>query len=301
MKNIFMLTIASILMQLTAHAQTAFDDYSFTTPENWLVQKNKDFLLLAQSQDPNAGCVIQVLLPSASSGNLEQDAKGVFALMYPGWEYRNTGEKHHDLVKGHTPQGLEYCMMQAPMKKMRPDGYYYDYEDGSALVIGVEKQMVIIAARHNRLLACECDRKYNLWKRFFKSFTIKNVTAPASKAEEPSKRIIGVWKIAETMAVSDYVFAANGNFSHGGAIASSSTSRDQHYEYLHIKSYSFEGDGNYTITGNTLTLKKKGAGEAEKKEIRFEKVNHGDTGWKERMYMMGRDAAGEYEACYEKQ
>lgn len=295
------MVVAAMLLQSATHAQTSFDDYTYTTPQNWLVQKNKDFIMLAQSQDPNAGCVIQILLPNASSGNLEQDAKGVFALMYPGWEYRNTGEKQHDLVKGHTQQGLGYCMMQAPMKKVRPDGFYYDYEDGSALVIGLDKQMVIIAARHNRLLTCECDRKYDLWKRFFKSFTIKNAALPKSSTEDASKQIIGVWKIAESMAISDYVFAANGNFSHGGAIASSSTSRDDRYQYLHIKSYSFEGDGSYSIADNVLTMKKRGAREPDKKEIRFEQVNHGGAGWKDRMYMLGKDVAGYYETCYEKQ
>lgn len=299
-KNTIPLAIC-LLTHIVPYAQKSFDDYTFTTPENWMVQKNKDFIMLAQSQDPGAGCVIQILLPAASSGNLEQDAKNVFGMMYPGWEYRNTGEKQHDLVKGHTAQGLEFCMMQAPMKKVRADGFYYDYEDGSALVIGLEKQMVIIAARHNRLLSCECDRKYDLWKRFFKSFTIKNALLPKTKPEEASKQIIGVWKIAESMAVSDYVFAANGNFSHGGAIATSSTSRDQQYEYLHIKSYSFEGDGSYSIFNNVLTLKKRGAKEPDKKEIRFEKVNHGGTGWKDRMYMLGKDVTGYYETRYEKQ
>jgi hypothetical protein len=301
MKYNLSLAVAGMLMQLVAHAQTSFDDYEYTTPENWLVQKNKDFILLAQNQDLNAGCVIQLLLPTASSGNLEEDAKGVFAMMYPGWEYRNSGEKQHDLIKGHTKQGLEYCIMEAPMKKMRPDGYYFDYEDGSAIVIGLEKQMIIIAARHNRLLACECHRKYNLWNRFFKSFTVNNATVPKRTTEEMSKQIIGVWKIAESMAISDYVFAANGHYQHGGAIAGSSTSRDQHYEYLHIKSYSFEGDGSYSLSNNELTLKKRGAREAEKRSIRFEKVNHGGKGWKDRMYMMGKDVAGDYEARYEKQ
>jgi hypothetical protein len=300
MKNNISLAIAGMLMQLAAHAQVSFDDYVFTAPENWLVQKNKDFILLAQNQDLNAGCVVQILLPAASSGNLEKDAQDVFAMMYPGWEYRNAGEKQHDLIKGHTPQGLEYCIMEAPMKKVRPDGYYYDYEDGSAVVIGLEKQMIILAARHNRLLACECGRKYNLWKRFFKSFTVKNAKLPVNTSEEPAKKIIGVWKVAESMAISDYVFAANGHFQHGGAIGSSSTSRDQYYEYLHIKSYSFEGDGTWSISKNEITLKKRGSKE-DKKAIRFEKVNHGGTGWKDRMFMMGKDVAGEYETCYEKQ
>jgi hypothetical protein len=300
MKKNMSLAIAGMLMQIVAHAQISFDDYTFTAPENWLMQKNKDFIMLAQNQDVNSGCVVQILLPTASSGNLEKDAQSVFAMMYPGWEYRNSGEKQHDLIKGHTQQGLEYCIMEAPMKKVRPDGYYYDFEDGAAVVIGLEKQMIIIAARHNRLIACECGRNYNLWKRFFKSFTIKKATPPQNNDEEPSKKIIGLWKVAESMSISDYVFAANGHYQHGGAIGTSSTSRDKFYEYLHIKTYSFEGDGSYTISNKELILKKRGAKEGEKRPVRFEKINHGGTGWKDRMFIMGKDAGGEYETCYEK-
>lgn len=294
-------TIAGMLMQLAAHAQTSWDDYVFTVPQNWIIQKNKDFIMLAQSQDPTSGCVVQILLPTESSGNLEQDVQGVFAMMYPGWEYRNAGEKQHDLIKGHTTQGLEYCMMEAPMKKVRPDGFYYDYEDGSALVIGLGKQVVIIATRHERLIACQCRRDYNLWKRFFHSFTVKNAPVPKNSDEDPATRIIGLWKTAESMVVSDYAFAANGHYKHDGAIASSSTSRDQNYEYLHIKSYSFEGDGTYSITKKELSLLRRGAAAAEKRLVRFEKVNHGSTGWKDRMVMLDKDVAGVYEVRYEKQ
>ena len=90
------LTVSFLLLQMITQAQIDFENYSYTAPENWLVQKNKDFILLAQSQDPGAGCVVQILLPANSSGNLEKDAKDVFNMMYPGWEYRNTGEKEHD-------------------------------------------------------------------------------------------------------------------------------------------------------------------------------------------------------------
>jgi len=294
------LTASALLLHITTQAQINFHSYTYTAPENWLVQKNKDFIMLAQSQDGNMGCVIQILLPNNSSGNLEKDAKDVFNMMYPGWEYRNSGEKEHDLFKGYTTQGLPYCRMEAEVKKARPDGHYYDYEDGVALVIGIEKQLVIIAARHNRLLACECRRKYNLWSRFFQSFKIANAKATTTIGTAPAEKIVGLWKTAESMVVSDYVFAANGNYQHGGAIGSTSTSRDQNYVYIHMKSYSFTGDGSYSVTGNQLTLKKRGAKTPEKIPIRFETVNHGGTGWKERMYMMGNGVAGEYEVGYEK-
>lgn len=300
MKKLLTIVFANLLL-LRATAQTGFDDYIFTPPQNWQEQKTKDFIFLSQSQDPASGCVAQILLPAASSGDLEKDAKAVFAMMYPGWEYRNSGDKQYDLTKGNTAQGLPFCMMEAAVKKVRADGYYYDYEDGSALVIGVGKQIVIIASRHERLTSCECRRNYILWKRFFNSFTVKNAVPPQHTEEDASTKIIGVWKTAESMSVSDYVFAANGHYQHGGALATSSTSRDQYYEYLHIKSYSFEGDGTWAILKNELTLTKRGEKEGEKRIVRFEQVNHGGTGWKDRMVLLQKDAAGEYEVRYEKQ
>jgi hypothetical protein len=298
MKKIF-ISVLAISIQIMSSAQVSFNDYEYTAPENWLVQKNKDFIMLSQTAEPANGCVIQILLPTTTSGNLEKDVKDVFNMMYPGWQYRNEGEKQYDLFKGRTEQGLDYCRMEAPMKKVRADGYYYDYEDGSASVIAVNNQVMIIAARHNRLLACECKRKYNLWNRFFNSFIVKNVSVPANKRDTANK-LVGLWKTAESMVVSDYVFAANGNYQHGGAIASSSSSRDHYYEYIHIKSYSFAGDGSYVVSNNQLTLKRRGSKTEEKIPIRFELVNHGGTGWKERMYMRGKDAAGTYESAYEK-
>jgi hypothetical protein len=67
-----------------------------------------------------------------------------------------------------------------------------------------------------------------------------------------------------------------------------------------MKSYSFTGDGSYSINANQLTLNKRGAKTPEKIPIRFESVNHGGTGWKDRLYMMGNDVAGEYEVSYER-
>ena len=54
------------------------------------------------------------------------------------------------------------------------------------------------------------------------------------------------------------------------------------------------------MAANQLTLKKRGAKSVEKIPIRFESVNHGGTGWKDRLYMMGKDVAGEYEVSYER-
>ena len=110
-----------------------------------------------------------------------------------------------------------------------------------------------------------------------------------------------MWKIdAVGVVAGDYVFAANGNYQHAGGLGSSTTTSDMYYTYIYNRSYPFEGDGSYTISGNRLTLKKRSGNNPEQVRFRFEKVNHGGTGWKDRIYLLKRDAYGENESLYEK-
>ncbi|MGB8192746.1 MAG: hypothetical protein WCF67_12540 [Chitinophagaceae bacterium] len=314
MKQKYFLLLITLVMAIPAAAQRdnttgqtttagSFDwnIYSFVVPEKWGNYKTKDYISLAQSQNPGQGCLITILTPQPSSGNLEADTRSVFAQMYPGWQYRFTGEKHHDLSKGYTLQGLEYCMMEAPMHKMRPDGFYYDYEDGAVWVIGFGKQVAIVAARHNRLLACVCNNQYEYWRRFFNSFTVKD--QPAVKNEEDvSKRIVGSWMAMGSGALTEYTFGANGNYQFIGAYTSTSKTSREYYDLIELKTSSWKGDGSYSVKGNQLTFKKHGDRNAEQVPFRFDKVNHGDKGWKDRLYMLKVSAGDgkQYEVCYEK-
>ncbi|MBA4053507.1 MAG: hypothetical protein C0490_02230 [Marivirga sp.] len=283
----------------------AFNNYSFIAPENWQIREEKDFITLTQSQTGELGCVIIVFSPQPSSGDLETDAQNVFTQMYSGWQFRSTGEKQYDLSKGQTLQGLEYSMVEAPMSKMSADGSRYDgFEDGAALVIRTGNKIVIIAVRHTTMLAHnDCLNKYETWRRFFNSFTVKNAAVPKNTDDESSKRIVGVWKLTGSgPALGEYIFAANGNYQLAGAIGTSYTTTDYKYEYLYIKTYAFQGDGSYSMEGNQLTFRKRENKNPERAQFRFEKVNHGDTGWRDRLYMLKTDSAlgTKYEVCYEK-
>lgn len=312
-KLIFFLFAVSIVTKLFSHAekfhttmatssmnkQIGLNDYDFITPDKWQLQKNKDHLLI---QNPESGCLIRIIEPQPSSGNLEQDVKAVFDIMYAGWQYQKTGEQQYVLSKGFLPKGLEYYMIEAAMSKLSADGSRYDgFEDGAALVIKIGTQIVIISVRHNASMMAhgDCQRKYETWRRFFNSFTVKNISLPENKEEDASTRIIGAWSQTESGASSEYVFAANGNYAFNGALGTTSTSRDYNYEYLHIKTYAFNGDGSYSFSGDQLTLKKQNR-DPEQIKFRFEKINHGSVGWKDRLYMLTRDKFGENEVCYEK-
>lgn len=278
-----------------------WSNYSFAAPPRWQTFKSTQSLMLSQTPNVQEGCVITILPPIQSSGNLETDARSIFNQMYPGWGYRFTGEKREDVVKGFTRQGLEYCMIEARMSRQRPDGHYYDYEDGSAWVIGTGQQVVVISGRHNRLKACECYQRYENWGRFFNSFTVKGQPPSARANEDPAKRILGDWMALGSTALTEYIFAANGNYQFIGVGGSTVTRSDANYDYIYIKTSSFTGDGSYSINNGQLILK--GRGKApEPMPFRFDKVNHGGTGWKDRLYMRKISAGDgkEYEVCYEK-
>lgn len=287
----------------TSRKQTAtptLRDYEFITPHQWQVRNAPEYLLLTQTPDEQ-GCIIQILPPQPASGNLEQDAKAVFEMMYPDWNYSRTGAQQFLLAKGLLPSGHEYCMKEATMNLTTPDNRYL-LEDGVALVVKAGDQVAIIAVRHRGLSAhADCLNKYETWQRFFRSFTIKGIPPSKARDNNGSTRIIGAWKLSSHgVASGEYVFAANGHYGFSGALGQSWTTTDTSYEYLHKRTYSFQGDGRYTIAGDKLTLTRHRGGAAEHARFRFEQVNHGGTGWKDRLYLLKQDVAGQFEVGYEK-
>lgn len=179
----FVSLVIGAIAAITLHAQSenfgipiTLSSYEFLTPEGWHLQNNGDHILI---QNMQSGCLIRILVPYPSSGNLEQDAKAVFDLMYAGWQYRNSGADQYTLSKGFLMKGLEYCMWEAGMSKLNVDGSRLD-EDGAAVVVKTGNQIVIMSVRHNNsfLAHSDCLRKYETWRRFFNSFTVKNVTVP---------------------------------------------------------------------------------------------------------------------------
>ncbi|MCC7306876.1 MAG: hypothetical protein IT173_04875 [Acidobacteria bacterium] len=274
-------------------------DHEFTAPPGWQIRNNADHVRI---QSPESGCLILIFAPQGSSGDLEKDARAVFATMYPGWQFQKAGWAQYTLSKGYTPQGLEYFMMEALMGKLAADGSRYDgFEEGAALVIKAGAQSVIISVRHNSSLMehANCYKKYEYWSRFFNTFAVRNAPIPRSTEQDAVKRIIGGWSMTESGGTGEYIFAANGNYAFVGALGTSYTTKDLNYEYLHTTTYAFQGDGSYSIAGSQLTLKKRGR-PAEIARFRFDQVNHGGTGWKDRIYLLRRDSVGESEASYEK-
>ena len=272
-------------------------DCDFIAPTGWNVQPQADHVRL---QNPGSGCLILVIEPQPSSGNLEQDARAAFDLMYRGWAYQKSAEQAYTLSKGRTPQGLDYCAMEAAMSTTSADGRYH-LEEGVAVAIAAGAQVVILAARHNSSMFAhdQCTR-YDGWPRFFASFTVKSATASAAGEEHSPTRIIGRWVMTESRATAEYVFAANHHYQFTGALGTMSTTTERDHEVIYTTTSAFQGDGDYSLSGNQLTLSPR-AGTPEQVSIRFVQVNRGGSGWTDRLYLLRKDLQGEYETGYDRQ
>ena len=251
------------------------EDCTFVAPAGWNVERHADHVRL---QNPGSGCLILIVQPQQSSGDLEQDAKAVFDAMYASWQYQKSGEQHHTMSKGHTPQGLEYCLMEAAMSTTTADDRYH-LEDGAALVIKGGDPIVIVGARHNSsMFAHDQCTKYEGWPRFLASFTVKNVRPSVRADPEASLRIVGRWTMSESRASGEYLFAANGQYRFSGAIGSTYTTSGHDYDILHMTTSAFEGDGSYSISGNQLSMRRHGDDTAEQVPFRFEQGEPRRTG-----------------------
>lgn len=274
--------------------------YQFIPPHQWQVMNMPDHILLTQSPDQQ-GCTIQILPLQSLPVDLESYAKALFETMYRDWNYSKTGEQQYLLAKGLLPSGHEYFMMEADMSVTDPNGRYLT-EGGVALAVKAGDQVAIVAVRHRSLLAhSDCLGKYETWRRFFNSFAIKDVPPGMSRGGNATERIVGVWAQAEHgVASAEYAFSANGRYAFSGALGSSWTTNDANHQYLHVRTHSFQGDGRYEIAGDRLTLTKHRGGTVERAQFRFDQVNHGGMGWKDRLRLLMQDGVGQFEARYEK-
>jgi hypothetical protein len=168
------------------------------------------------------------------------------------------------------------------------------------MVIDVGGQIAVITGRHNREeMTCFCKHQYEYWRKFFNSFFVNNA-APNKTTEDVSSRFVGSWQSMGGSALTKYIFAANGRYQFIGAYTTTSRiSRDM----IEMRTSGFTGDGTFIVNGNKLTTTRDA--EKSKKDVvqfRFEKVNHGGSGWRDRLYILANSAVDGklYEVCYEK-
>jgi hypothetical protein len=112
----------------------------FIAPPGWSVQQQNDHV---RCRTGSLSALILVIEPQPSSGDIEQDARAAFELMYRGWSDQSAGERTYTLSKGRTSQ--EYCAMEAAMSTTAVQGRYH-LEEGAAVVIEAGS----LAARRGR-------------------------------------------------------------------------------------------------------------------------------------------------------
>jgi hypothetical protein len=250
-----------------------------------VVQRGTDKFTMV---NPESGCAIEMLEPRPLPGSLQELAEAIFKNRYAGWRFRQTGAQQYLLSTGVLPKGLEYFMMEAEVTK--DGGEFGGILEGAALTVKAGSQIVMMWALHKPLMTGHrpCWATYATWRRFFNSFTVRNTPIVKTEQGELSRRIVGRWKMAQGgLASGELVFAANGTYTSGGAFGGSqsraTTSRDS----------------SYSLAGDQLSMRTS-QGSEELVRVRFDRVSHGGTGWKDRLWMLKKDMYGENEVSYER-
>jgi hypothetical protein len=221
---------------------------------------------------------------------LQELAEAIFKNRYAGWRFRQTGAQQYLLSTGVLPKGLEYFMMEAEVTK--DGGEFGGILEGAALTVKAGSQIVMMWALHKPLMTGHrpCWATYATWRRFFNSFTVRNTPIVKIEPGELSRRIVGRWATAQgRVASGELVFAPNGTYTsdvaiggpQSGAIAGTSRA------------------SGYSLTGDQLSMRPP-RGTEEVVRVRFDRVNHGGTGWKDRLWMLKKDMYGENEVSYER-
>jgi hypothetical protein len=279
---------------------TGMEQYRYIPPQDWNTKKGNGFITFTQPPSNGQSCVLTLISPQQSSGNLGTDAQAIFSQMYQGWKFNYDGERQYEFIKGRTKQGLEYCMMEASMVRQRPGEESWDYETGAAVAIGIGKQMAIVALRHEPIgLYCKCRHRYDYWGRFLSSFAVENFSPVLQGNEADTRRIIGSWMFSGQGTIGEYIFAANGRYQYIGGYGSVTQITR---EMIEIKSSVFDGDGSYTIQGDKISFRKKGQA-PESNPFRFEIRKKGTGTWTDYICIVNEhppDGGKPYEVCYEK-
>ena len=111
----------------------------------------------------------------------------------------------------------------------------------------------------------------------------------------PHQGLVGSWQSIGSVLLK-YIFAANGHYQFIGAYSTSSYISPYLIEH---RTSAFKGDGTYSFNANRITTVKDG--KSSTAQFRLEKVNHGGTGWTDRLYLQESFDGKPNEVCYEKQ
>jgi len=235
-----------------------------------------------------------------AGANLMADAYGMFREAFKTFELRNMTVRGtpmpSSIVRGTSGQGWDYVIIR---RGVAPPGSP-ESRLGFVFVAKLNDRLAAISgvSRDPLVSTCMGELVYNFWPRFFYSLSFKNWT-PTDQASAMRQRIAGVWTVATATASDQFTFAANGRY--GGAAAAQQYNRINSSEVLRTTQGYF-GNGAYTLSGNTITLKPDG----QRPETGFFRMEQESTddgrSWAEFLYLLRVSAVDgkDYELRYSK-
>jgi hypothetical protein len=274
-------------------------DYSFTAPQGWTAMQYPDGIVLSPPVS-NTGerCNITLWPMRPSTGNLQDDANNLFAVVFKDFEPRN-GSTAGSMIRGFSPQGWEYFITK---KSIGLRGGDYQVMFGFAFVARLGNQVAAISGISKDPLVSSCFglQLTDVWPKFFYSLQFKNWQAPSQS--EAANRLPGVWTAVTASAGDRFAFAPNGRFA--GAAAAQRYVRLSSVDVLRITDAYF-GDGAYRMNGNSILLthdSNKSTPEAAWFRIEQESRDEGRT-WTEKLYLLRKSEVdgSEFEVAYDKQ
>lgn len=273
-------------------------NYSYAIPQGWGGTAYPDGGIVYGSQMYNNGerCQISVFPLRPASGNLVQDARGIYAQIFQIDPFQNNDYPYPaaTFVRGIGADGWNYFIIQKSIRGRVGD--YGTLVGTRLMAVGLGDQVATITStgKDPEVSMCFGEIVHDDWPAFFYTIHFKNWTVVPQEREVP-RRLAGSWTTVTSTVADRYTFAANGRYA--SAAAAMTTTQVSPTELLQTTNAYF-GDGSYTISGSTITLTPdNGHGNPRRGSFRVEQVSK-DAGatWIDRLCLLLEGIGGE--VCY---
>jgi hypothetical protein len=295
-----MLAMPCLAQSGAAGQRDSYGAASYVVPSGWNRITNPSNPKAATYQSPvYAGgevCRIAVFPPFASSGNIVNDARTVFAGMMGVDPLANSGPPfpYTTIIRGLSPEGWTYFIIKHSI-----NGNFGDYGrlyGTTTLAVQLGQQTVVIVGtgKDPQVSQCFGELVRDAWPAFFASLHFD--TKPTPQQEQAFHAgIVGTWTaIASSMAGGQYTFTQQGRYLSTAAFVQRNRAGAQVLE----TTSAYFGDGKFSLRGKTLVLTPD-HGNPMSSVVRLEQMSQ-DNGvqlgarWTDRLCL----TQGEGEICY---
>lgn len=235
----------------TGYVSHVIYDYQFVLPTGWTGTTYPDGVVYISPVHSNGErCQVTVFPKRTTSGNLLNDAIGVFRSLFQADPLAGYPAPPTTLTYGMSPHGWEYLLL-----KKSTGGQVGDYGSliGTIVLVATNgKELAIIVGRSKDPLVSLCfgELVRDEWSRFFYSLRFKNWNA-ANKDPKLKQKLLGTWTSASASASDRLSFTPNNRYA--GVAAALHRQRISGTEVLQTTD-AFFGDGSYQLQGNAITM-----------------------------------------------